>query len=413
MDAATLFRASCDKDRLGAGEDVGQAAGAAARSAVDCAILDDDQDVVLTLVAALAELGVKAELFIEVESFLEHVASRAPQLVVLDLMLGERDGIEVLGELARGGFAGKVVLVSRIDPKIVQIARTAGLRLGLEMLPSLPKPFEPEALHRVLTTPGPDEPGGISELDIDRAIGQREFVAHFQPKVALDSGRIDGAEALVRWEHPTEGLLTPAAFLPLMSAEQLDELTGYMTERAIFAAEALIAAGTPLPISVNISARQIWRLDLIGLINRLRKGRWTQPALVLEITETEAMDDVLLGEQLAARLRLQGVELSIDDFGVGFSSLARLRALPINELKIDRSFVAEVEHKPEDEAIVRSVAFLGRNLGIRVVAEGVESQAALDLVTAAGCSHAQGFLLSRPLPLDALLQAAEAPPRQR
>jgi len=392
---------------------VGQAAGTARRSAVDCAILDDDQEVVLTLVPRLAEFGVTAELFIEVEGFLEHVAARAPQLVVLDLMLGERDGIEVLGELSRGGFAGKVVLVSRIDPKIVQIARTAGLRLGLQMLPSLPKPLEPEALQRALAASGEEEPGGISELDIDRAIGQREFVAHFQPKVALDSGRIDGAEALVRWEHPTEGLLTPAAFLPLMSAEQLDELTGYMTERAILAAEALIAAGTPLPISVNISARQIWRLDLIGLINRLRKGRWTQPALVLEITETEAMDDVLLGEQLAARLRLQGVELSIDDFGVGFSSLARLRALPINELKIDRSFVAEVEHRPEDQAIVRSVAFLGRNLGIRVVAEGVESRAALDLVTAAGCSHAQGFLLSRALPLEALLRAAEAPPLQR
>lgn len=384
-----------------------------ARHGTSCAVLDDDQEVVLTLVVRLAELGVKAELFIEIEGFLDHVAGEAPQIVVLDLMLGDRDGIEVLGELARRGYAGKVVLLSGVDPKIVQIARTAGLRLGLRMLPPLAKPLDFEALQRVVSADWSEEPLGISGLDIDRAIGQREFVAHFQPKVSLESGRIDGAEALVRWQHPAQGLLNPGVFLPLMSAEQLDELTGLMTEQAILAAEALIAAERPLPISVNISARQIWRLDLIGTINRLRKGRWTTPALVLEITETESMDDALLGEQLAARLRLQGVELSIDDFGVGFSSLARLRALPINELKIDRSFVTEVEHRPEDEAIVRSIAFLGRSLGIRVVAEGVESQAALDLVTAAGCTHVQGFLLSRPMPLEALLRPAEKPLLQR
>jgi diguanylate cyclase (GGDEF)-like protein len=240
--------------------------------------------------------------------------------------------------------------------------------------------------------------------DLRRAIAQDELVVHYQPKAELDTGRVVAVEALVRWQHPHLGLLSPDRFVPLAEPTGLiGPLTSVVLKRALADCRAWRAEGFDLGVSVNLSVRSLqdpaFPDEVAGLLER-----WGVPPdrLLLEVTETELMADPTRVADVIGRLTAAGVALSIDDFGVGHSSLAYLKRLPVTELKIDRTFVFGMDVERSDEAIVRSAIELGRSLGLRVVAEGVEHQRVWARLQALGCNLAQGFYLSRPLPADDL-----------
>ncbi|HEX2085448.1 MAG TPA: EAL domain-containing protein, partial [Solirubrobacteraceae bacterium] len=235
-----------------------------------------------------------------------------------------------------------------------------------------------------------------------RGIERGELVVHYQPKLALREGGRHGAEALVRWQHPQLGLIAPEGFIGL--AEQSDLIT-HLTHRVLDDALEQCRRwrddGLDLRVSVNLSARSLIDRDLAGLIGRLL-DRWSLPssALQVEITETRLVADVLRARTTLEQLRRLGVAVAIDDFGTGFSSLAQLTRLPVDEIKIDKSFVLGMESNRSDEAIVRSTIELGRNLHLQVTAEGVESRETLDRLQALGCDFAQGYHVGRPVPAD-------------
>ncbi len=224
-----------------------------------------------------------------------------------------------------------------------------------------------------------------------------------------------GVEALVRWQHPERGLLPPAAFIDQAETSGLIRpLTLYVLERALFQLRAWEAAGHHLTVAVNLSAAGLLDARLPSDIQeRLLAARVDPSRLVLEITENAVMSDPVRARAVLEQLASLGVELSLDDFGTGYSSLAHLRTLPVVELKIDRSFVGRMDDVEEDAAIVRSTVDLGRALGLRVVAEGVETAAALEHLVTMGCDLAQGYHLSRPKPpaelAEWLREAAAAP----
>jgi diguanylate cyclase (GGDEF)-like protein/PAS domain S-box-containing protein len=232
--------------------------------------------------------------------------------------------------------------------------------------------------------------------ELRRSIPQGELVLQYQPQLTLATGAIQGMEALVRWNHPREGMMPPDRFLPL--AEEMGiihPLTAWVMDNALSQLRKWLALGLDVTMSVNVSPRCIEDHSLEEMVARALESSGVEPhRLTLEITEGVAMA-AAAGKALA-RLSEMGIRLSLDDFGTGYSSLLYLMRLPVNEIKIDRSFVSGLATDPDSGAIVRSAVGLGHNLGLRVVAEGLQDRAAEAILIDAGCDAAQGFLIGRP-----------------
>jgi diguanylate cyclase (GGDEF)-like protein len=238
----------------------------------------------------------------------------------------------------------------------------------------------------------------LSELH--GAIARRELVLVYQPKASLASGAVTGVEALVRWQHPVRGLLEPDAFLHL--AEQtgmIRKLTLYVLDQALADCAAWAGLGHPLPVAVNVSDLDLIDTTFPSQVARLLAERGIRPELLrLEVTESLILSKPTRTLGIIRELRRMGIEIALDDFGTGHSSLAHLKHLPIDELKIDRSFITQMTDDPRDTAIVESIVTLARNLGLRVVAEGVERDAEWKRLRDVRCTEAQGHLISRPVP---------------
>jgi EAL domain-containing protein (putative c-di-GMP-specific phosphodiesterase class I) len=236
------------------------------------------------------------------------------------------------------------------------------------------------------------------------AIDDGQLVLHYQPKESLIDGRIEGIEALVRWQHPTHGLLYPDSFLPLAEQTDLiDKLTDWVLARALVETHHLRVNDDPLAVAVNVSARNLSSPDFADVvIGTLRRLGMAADRLIIEITETSLLADPDRAATTLAALSDFGVRISLDDFGSGQTSLGYLSALPIHELKIDKSFVTDMLVNPAHAAIVRSIVDLGHNLSLSVVGEGVETRETRSMLRQSGCDIAQGFLMARPMPVDRL-----------
>jgi diguanylate cyclase (GGDEF)-like protein len=250
--------------------------------------------------------------------------------------------------------------------------------------------------------------------ELRRAIEEEELVVYFQPKAELASGRIIGAEALVRWQHPARGFIPPSDFIPIAERTGLIKpLSRLVLQASVKQCAAWKSAGRDLQVSVNLTVPDLLDLDLPERIGALLADSALPPdQLELEITETTLLSDPFRVRDVLNRLNEMGVRLAIDDFGTGYSSLAYLKRLPVQTLKIDRSFVMEMCSDPNDATIVRSTLELGRNLGLETVAEGVESQEIWNALQAQGCTLAQGYFISRPVPaaeFDDVLAAYDEP----
>ena len=238
--------------------------------------------------------------------------------------------------------------------------------------------------------------------DLRSAINDRELTVHYQPKVNFRTGRVVGVEALARWTHSQRGSIPPLEFIEL--AEQsglINPLTFHILDRALEQMKTWLDKDITLNVAVNLSLQSLLDLHLPTVVADLLK-KWDVPAahLILEITESCMMSDPTRTMAILNKLNDMGIRLSIDDFGTGYSSLSYLKRLPVTELKIDRSFVMEMLTDESNAVIVRSTIDLARNLGLTVVAEGVASDAIYDTLIRLGCTIAQGFHISRPLPAE-------------
>jgi diguanylate cyclase (GGDEF)-like protein len=288
------------------------------------------------------------------------------------------------------------VLVQRADVAMYDAKRS---RTRIETYAAERDPYSPERLRLLGELRG--------------AIDEGQLVLHYQPKVALDRDQVIGVEALVRWDHPRRGLLPPSEFVPLAERTgMISHLTHWVLDTALAQCRAWRDSGVDLPVAVNLAAPNLVDAGLPDMVAGLLE-RWDVPGerLECEISEHTVMADPERALDVMERLRALGVRLSLDDYGTGRASLAYLKSLPLDEVKIDRSFVSGMASHADDAAIVRSTIELARNLGLGVVAEGVESEAILRDLADLSCDIAQGFFLSRPLPareLDAWMAARAA-----
>jgi EAL domain-containing protein (putative c-di-GMP-specific phosphodiesterase class I) len=240
---------------------------------------------------------------------------------------------------------------------------------------------------------------------IRQGLANQEFVLHYQPKVNMRSGKVIGAEALIRWQHPRDGLLVPADFLPMIEEHPLAVTLGeWVIDTALAQVAQWHLAGFDLPVSVNVGARQIQQSDFVDrLCAILARHPTVKPSkLELEILETSALEDIARVSQVIEDCAQMGVMFALDDFGTGYSSLTYLKRLRVNALKIDQSFVCDMLQDPDDLAILQGVIGLAEAFKREVIAEGVETVAHGTLLLQLGCELAQGHGIAHPMPAHAL-----------
>ena len=342
-------------------------------------------------------------------------APRPPEIVFSDLDMPEMDGMAFIRCLGEAKSGMEVIIISALDPVLLGSVAKMANAYGVHLLGVIEKPVTRERLVQLLDyhrtadqTPQPVQPAPtvFGWQDIRAGIANREFEPFFQPKIEMVSGRVIGTEALARWRHPTHGIVAPYAFiLELERHKDIDALTFLMLEKAAHSCRDWIATGFDLTVSVNLSLTSLADTSLADRIIACVKGAGLEPKrMVLEITETAAMTELAPALENLTRLRMHGFGLSIDDYGTGFASMQQLARVPFTELKIDQGFVTGCAQNRAARVIVDVSLALACGLGLKAVAEGIETQEDWDTLRAAGCDIAQGYFISRPLEEAAFLE---------
>ncbi len=361
-------------------------------------IVDDEPEIGAFIGRVAANIGFEILAVSTADKFLEHVRNWRPTHIMMDLQMPVVDGLSLLSNLAAEKCAASIILISGVDRTVVEAARRIAIDRGLDVTSALTKPIRVTDLTGALNAARRDEPW-LTVAGLSSALERGEFHLVYQPKVTLETGDITGVEALIRWQHAERGMIPPLDFIPFAeSSAFIDQLTHWVNSTACEQMRVWDAGGTTLGMAINVSARNLHEPRLVELLDGQCRNAGIAPARVtLELTETAAMQDAVQAMDVLTRLRLKGFKLAIDDFGTGYSSLVQLHRLPFSEIKIDRTFVADCTTSAESRSIVRLVIDLAHALGMKAVAEGVESADALDLLRELGCDQAQGYFISRPI----------------
>jgi len=369
--------------------------------------VDDDAHICDLVRDVAEELGFEVATVTESKDFMNGYRDHRPNVITLDLQMPGTDGVELLRYLADEQSKARIVLMSGMDRKILDTAKRLAQGRGLNVAAVMQKPFQIDELEAVLTSTMRAE-GQVTTLEFRQALKERQLKVHYQPKLALNdsTGRhIEGVEALVRWENPLRGMLWPGSFIPL--AEQsglIVPMTDYVVETVIGRLGIWHGAGMPLKASVNLPTQSLDDLTLPERLTKLMQDQKLEPELLtLEVTESSAMADVTKAMDILTRLRLKGFPISMDDFGTGYSSLSQLQRLPFSELKIDKEFVQDLATNSDNRTVVKALLDLGKNLGLKVCAEGIEDAAALDYLVSQNCDFGQGYYFSKAVPSSELI----------
>lgn len=330
-------------------------------------------------------------------------------LILLDINMPDMDGIEFVRHLVDKNYTGSLILVSGEDERLQQTAENLIRARGLTSLGHLQKPINPIELSALLATWQPAcstilraAKKAYSGDDVRAAIVNGELINYYQPKVSLTSGKVVGAESLVRWQHTEDGIVYPDQFIGVAERHALiEDLTRGVVSAAFAQSRSWQNDGLHMRIAVNLSMDNLAKLTFAEyLLTAADLAGIAPDSIVLEVTESRLMRDMSTTLDILTRLRLKRFNLSIDDFGTGHSSLLQLRDIPFNELKVDRGFIHGIAGNPTLRAIFNSNISLAQQLHMRTVAEGVEDRADWDFLRSTSCTLAQGYFIAKPMPAE-------------
>jgi len=377
-------------------------------------VIDDDEDMCELITATAESMGLLCTATTAAEEFLAALTPET-ELILLDLVMPRMDGVELLRILGERRCKAGIILISGIGRRIMETARDLAQARGLSVVGHLEKPFQVEDLEALLsqytnpsTEPSPRSRSAIvfADAELRCAIERDEFVLYYQPQIDIASRNIVGLEALVRWQHPQHGLIFPDDFIPRIEELKLIDRLGWIVIRRGLAGISQFAdrlGNIPL-LSLNVSVSSLHDLTFPDTLAALIDGyAIPRQKVILEITESGLIQELTHALDVLTRLRMKHIQLSIDDFGTGYSMMQQLKLIPATELKIDKSFVQNMLERDSDRVMVEKTIEIGHELAMKVIAEGVETIEQLDLLRAYHCDTAQGYLFSRPLPPDELV----------
>jgi EAL domain-containing protein (putative c-di-GMP-specific phosphodiesterase class I) len=361
--------------------------------------------------------------FSEVFDFLAATKLGRPDLLIIDLALGNADAIDVMRQLEIIKYRGRVLLISGREGSTLAESEKIGVARGLRMLPSLQKPFRAaQLLDHVARKPSERE-APIADAADDMAAPPREDLkgalehnwleVWYQPKIDLRSLLVCGAEALVRVRHPEQGLLFPAAFLPPASDPLYSPLTTFVLRRVTADWMMIADAVGPVTLAVNVPASVLNAPGFVSLVRQMLPVEADFPGLLIELSEDETLRDPHWLREIATQLRIHNVHLSIDDFGTAYSWLSRLQEVPCAELKLDRRFVSGCASNAVNRSLCQTVVELGHRVGAAICAEGVETAEDLQCLMDLGVDVGQGYLFSEALPLPRFIPRIDGLNRAR
>lgn len=339
-------------------------------------------------------------------------------VVLCDLQMEDRDGLEFILRAGSAGQLAAILITSCLPCDVRQAVQKIGELLGLHMCMNAAGPVKAIGLRRFFEEylskrPAPKMPvvaeEQFNEDQVRHALVEQQMEPYYQPKFDMHTGEVLGVEVLARWNHPSKGLLTPAAFLPTVEQSGLmDDLLFSMMNQALELQELAKRQGAKLNLAFNLQAAQLANIELASIIKRiLASHHATGFGLTFELTESGLLEVPAVSLENLVRLRMMGCRLSIDDFGVGFSSLQRLCQLPFNEIKLDAEFVRDLENEPRCRTVISSTLAMGQTLGMSVVIEGIETAKQHQLLLKLGCTQGQGYWHSRPMHGAALLHCLQ------
>jgi EAL domain-containing protein (putative c-di-GMP-specific phosphodiesterase class I) len=386
-------------------------------------VVDDDEIILEMVTDALEGLGAKHVLRAKngqeaLDLYDQHIKQVPLDTICIDLNMPIMDGIELMRHFADRDFSGNLVLMSGEDKSILLTAGQLAKEHHLAIADVLQKPVTIDVLEETLSNIAKIDGDSrvkvsdiISEIEITAeelrfAVEHDQLVMYYQPKVDAKSKKIVSAEALVRWPHPEKGIIPPDQFIGLAEENDLiNMLTNQVIQKVIRRLAMWLNEGVNIKVGFNISAKNLESLDLPEfIISQANTNHVSAKNLIVEITESSIVKDMKKSFEILTRIRLKGIELSIDDFGTGFSSMEQLERIPFNELKIDRKFVTEAYKKPKSQAILQSSIALAKSLEMRTVAEGVETEEEFDYLANLGIDLIQGYYISKPVPANEFVE---------
>jgi EAL domain-containing protein (putative c-di-GMP-specific phosphodiesterase class I) len=371
----------------------------AAKGAPLCFVVDEEDSIRHFLSLVLHGSGVDTLEFPDGAAMRKALDARAPELIFHNISLESTDTIESVLALGKAGFRGAIQLMSNRGAAVLEHVKGIGEQNQLNMLPVLKKPFETEAVIKVLHALKLGLPAPVaSRLDLQEALDNKWIEFWYQPKIDLRRKQLTGAEAYARANHPQHGIVLPGAFMPGAKEASLTQLSTLAIDSALRAGLAFSKLGINLQLAVNIPMSVLAALPVNELVGaqRPKPGKW--PGLVIDVPEDQIVADLALAGEIARKLEPANVMLAVDDFGRAHSLLAGLNELPFAELKIDRSFVTDCGTDRVKAPVCKTVIDLAHNFGRVAVAMGIEKASDAKALVSMGCDYGQGFLLGQPMP---------------
>ena len=380
-----------------------------------CFIIDDEPAIQNLLVGALAPFGCQPEKYRSAQAALVGLQRTRPQLVFLDVSLEGSDAVDVMRGLSEAKFAGKVQLISGTHPHALRDLQLIGERHSLSMLPPLQKPFRIQAVRQIINdnlaelirTPAtaPEKPvnSAYQKLRLDEVLRNNWFQLWYQPKIDIKKMKPVGAEGLARCIHPVFGLVMPGDFIPGADDSTLAKLGERVLIQSLYDWPLFNALRMPFKLSINLSIDALMRIPIAKIVRELKPKESNWPGMIVEITEDQAIKDIHVIHEIATQMKLYDISIAIDDFGSGYSHLARLKELPFEELKIDRSLISNCDTDEQTASLCRMAIELAHKFDTVAVAEGIERPAEVRALQEMGCDIGQGYLFAHATPRDKLI----------
>jgi EAL domain-containing protein (putative c-di-GMP-specific phosphodiesterase class I) len=362
-----------------------------------CYIVDEDTSIRQFLSLLLHGSGIDTVEFADGAGLRQSTDKRAPDLVLHNISLDAADAIESMIALGARGFRGAVQLTSSRGAAVLEHVKGIGIEHKLNMLPVLKKPYETEAVVKIIQDLKFGVPETNARIEVGQALANKWIEFWYQPKVDLRKKKLAGAEAYARARHPQHGVLLPAAFMPDASDADITKLSELALERALKTGVIFSKLGINIPLTVNIQPTILDKLPIEDIVKKHRPNHDNWPGLIVDFREEQIISDLKLAASLSKRLQPHNVQLAIDDFGAGHSTLARFGEMPFAEIKLHRKFILDCGTDKVNMPLCKSVIDLAHRHKRSAVAMGIEKAADALALVSMGCDYGQGFLFGQPM----------------